>query len=231
MFWRTLSFALCLILRVKFDNITGVRMKIDEVCSCHVRRACSPCRSLIGWLPFVSCARLMKNDAIVNQLLSQGVISGACRWLLMGFAVHLSSRIWVSASRLAFVRHHWSLPSPLMIVSSLLVSRSYSHLLVESFHNCWVVVGKTRPIQFEGSSSSYSQSFSGWQPNPQSSVSCLILGAYFISRFISRLCLPFSSCVRFSYGICWDGEALLCLCLQYLAEWPVYPQVWNTIFR
>ena len=130
-------------------------MKTDEVCSDPVRRVCGPCQSLIGWFPFVSCARLMKSDDIVNQLFSQCVASAVRRWLLIGFAVLLSSRVWVLACHLAFVHLHWRLPSPLMVVSSLLVSRCCSHQLVESLRISWVVGAKTLLVLCKGSSSSY----------------------------------------------------------------------------
>ena len=35
-------------------------MKTYEVCACLVRRVCSPCQSLITWLPSFGCAGLMK---------------------------------------------------------------------------------------------------------------------------------------------------------------------------
>ena len=117
-------------------------MRTDEVCPYPVRHVCSPGRSLIGWLPFVSCTKLMISDAIVIWPVSQGVVSVARRWFFNGFAVRLSSRVWVSASRLAFVGHLWSLPSPFMVVSLLLVGRSCSHLLVESLRTCWIVGGR-----------------------------------------------------------------------------------------
>ena len=117
-------------------------MRTDEICSCLVHGVCSPCRSLMSWLPFLNCARLMKTDAIVICPVSQCVVSVARRWFLIGFAVHLSSRPWVLASRLAFVGHHWSLPSLALFVSSLLVGRSCSHLLVELLRTCWFVGGR-----------------------------------------------------------------------------------------
>ena len=117
-------------------------MKTDEVCSRPVRRVCSPCRSLFGWIPFVSCSKLIKSDAVVSQLVSQCVVAVANRLFLIGLAVRLSSRVGVSASRLSFVRHHWNLPSRLMVVSSLFVGRSFSNPLVESLRTCWVVGSK-----------------------------------------------------------------------------------------
>ena len=76
--------------------------------------------------------------------------SGVQKWVSF---VHVKTErgiatyaICVSASRLAFVHRIWSLPSPLMVVSPLLVNRSCSHLLVESLRICWVVRRKTWPV-------------------------------------------------------------------------------------
>ena len=91
--------------------------------------------------------------------------------------------------------HDWSLPPPLMVVSSLLVGRNCTPLLVASLHTCCIVGGKTWLLQFKCSLSSYSYSYSGWPSNLQSSVNCLILGACFNIPSIARLWLRASFCV------------------------------------
>ena len=100
----------------------------------------------------------MKGAVIVHQLVSQSVVSVAFRWLLIGVVAWLSSRIWVSASRLAFVRHQWSRPS-----------QSCSRLLGESSQTCCVVSGKKWLFAFKNSSSIYKSSYSAWSSYPVSS--------------------------------------------------------------
>ena len=131
-FWCTSFVVPSLRLTVKRDTTTDTTKPARNVC-----RVCSPCCSLIAWRRIISCAGLMETDDIVNQLVNQGVVSAAHRRFFFGFFDCLSSVVWVPAIPLAIVRHHWSLPS------SLLVSCSCSHLLVESSRTCCVVGGMT----------------------------------------------------------------------------------------
>ena len=142
MFWWT-HFLSWVLDGLTKDIKIGFRIKTDEVCCHGVRRVCSPCQSVVGWRPFISCARLMKSEAIFNQFTSQCVVSVAGRWFLIGVVAWLSSRIWVSATCLICVSHHWSLTSLLMLVSPPLVVCSCCRLLIESSCTCCVVGEKT----------------------------------------------------------------------------------------
>ena len=78
---------------VKLVTDNGFRMKTDEVPQRWVRGVRSPCWSLAGWLLVISCARLMKSDAVVNQLVSQCVVSVTRQWFSM-LDCRLESACW-----------------------------------------------------------------------------------------------------------------------------------------
>ena len=102
--------------RIKSGTKICVRMKMDGVCRLRVCPVLSPCWSLVGWHLVFSSARLMETDVVFNKLVSQGVLSVICFWLLSllnGCRLVFASRpvIWRSFGiiRVYFLRWWWSL--------------------------------------------------------------------------------------------------------------------------
>ena len=135
----------------------------------------------------------------------------------------------MSANRLSFVRDHWNLPLPLMVVSSLLFVCSYVCLLSQSSRTFYVV-GEDMACSVYRLVVFVLLFVHGLATKPTVIPKLVRLGSFFHYTFhflplVSRLVWFLFFC-----GIWRCGDELDCIWLQFLTECPVYQQIWHTRF-
>ena len=73
-YWKSF-FMLHVRIQVKSETKVVLRMGTVGVGRLRVCNVCSPCWLLSGWRLVTNCAGLMKSDAVLNQIVSQCVLS------------------------------------------------------------------------------------------------------------------------------------------------------------